>query len=295
MVGSSGQVGSKVASLAPEFGYHVFTTHNFRPSDFPNSTKLDVTDRNATIQLVHKLTPDVIINTAAMTNVDYCETHREEAEKVNVGGVRNLADAAQETRCRLVQISTDSVFDGTRGQYNESDPPSPINYYSVTKLESEAIVSRLTNFAIARPSVIYGWRPQTSDSSSTKAMNFAMFVLDRISKNHTVDAVEDQFSSPTMADNLAKALLLLGRISENGIFHTAGKSCVSRYQFATKICREFGFSTKLVRSVKSSEFEQTARRPKNCCLSVEKAETALGMRFLTIDEGISLMKQQALK
>ncbi len=123
-------------------------------------------------------------------------------------------------------------------------------------------------------------------------MNFAMFVLDKLRRNEMVRAVSDQYSSPTFADNLAEALLRLARHNDNGIFHTAGRSCLSRYEFAVKLAGLFGYPTELVQPVFSSEFKQLAKRPKNACLSVEKAEKRLGMTFLTAEEGIREMKKQ---
>lgn len=240
--------------------------------------------------MVTEIDPDVIINTAALTDVDYCEIHRDEAERVNVGGARNLMEAARINGCRLVHLSTDSVFDGIRGHYSESDIPNPINEYSKTKLQSEKIVSQLSNYAIARPSVVYGWHAEAANASGSKRRNFAMFVLDKLGNNERVRAVTDQYSSPTLADNLARALLILGRVSESGVFHTAGRACLNRYEFAVTICRIFGYPTELVQPVLSSEFRQVAERPKNCCLQVSKAEKVLGLRFLTAVEGITQMK-----
>jgi len=280
--------------MAASHAFEAHNTQNERNSPFPNSQRLDVTDREATLHLVKEVQPKVVINTAALTNVDYCETHQGEAEKVNVGGARNLADAVRETHIRLIQLSTDSVFDGTIGHYDESDTPHPLNHYAMTKLEAEGIVSQLSNYAIARPSVVYGLHSQISEirSGSTKQMNFGMFVLDRLRNNETVKAVRDQYNCPTFADNLADALLRLARSSENGIYHTVGRSCLSRYEFAAKLSQIFGYPSKMVQPVFSSEFPQQAKRPRNCCLRVEKAEKALGLRFLTAYEGIQEMKNQ---
>jgi dTDP-4-dehydrorhamnose reductase len=123
-------------------------------------------------------------------------------------------------------------------------------------------------------------------------MNFAMFLVDRLRRNEMVRAVRDQYSSPTFADNLAEALLRLARHPDSGIYHTAGRSCMSRYEFAITLAGLFGYSTRLVQPVFTSEFKQLAERPKNSCLRVEKAEKALGMRFLMAEEGIREMKNQ---
>ena len=289
-------MGSKVAYLAPKHGFEAYNTHNARASPLPNSVMLNITDREETLSLVAKVRPEAIVNTAALHNVDYCENHHEEATMVNVDGVRNLVDAAGETHSRLIHLSTDYVFDGNSGHYSELDTPCPLHFYAETKLEAEKVASVLPSYAIARPSVIYGWNPLEASgvpSSSGKTTNFAMFVVDKLKKNETVKAVRDQYSSPTFADNLAEALLKLARHSENGVFHTAGKSCMSRYEFAIKLAEVFGYPTRLVEPVYTSDLKQLARRPKNSCLRVEKAQQDLKMRFLTAEEGIREMKRQA--
>lgn len=296
IIGSSGLVGSKLVAKSNAYGFEAYGTVNSRKTSIPRTTQLDITDHDATRRIVEETKPIVIINTAAVTNVDYCESHKEEAKKVNVDGVQNLVDAVAGSRTRLIQISTDFVFDGSSGHYTEDDTPRPVNQYGQTKLDSEKIASQLPNYAIARPSVIYGWKTlETSGigSDSLKPMNFAMFVLDRLKRNETVRAVRDQYSSPTLADNLADGLLKLARLSTNGIFHTAGRSCLSRYEFSVKIAELFGYPSKMVQPVFSSEFIQLAERPKSSCLRVEKAEHALGMRFLTADEGVKEMRKQS--
>jgi len=296
VTGSTGLVGAKVTILAGKYNFEVYPTHNRQDPLFPNSTKLDITDRDATLDLVREIRPVAVINTAALTNVDYCETHKNEADQVNVEGVKNLSDAAADSNARLVHISTDSVFDGLHGNYSETDVPHPINHYSVTKLESEKAVARIKSHAIARPSVIYGWRASIQSSSeSAKAMNFAMYVLDKLRRGEKVRAVTDQYSSPTYADNLANALLLLATLTQNGVFHTAGRSCISRFGFASLLCKAFEYPTELIEPIASSEFVQQAARPRNCCLQVAKAEKALGIQFMTIEEGIDEMKHQRIQ
>ena len=295
VIGSSGLLGSKIAASASKFGFEAYNTTHSRTTSLPQATLLDITDHHATTRLVTQVQPKAIINTAAITNVDYCETHLEEAQRINVEGVQNLAAGATENGARLVQVSTDYVFDGSFGHYTEEDTPKPINNYGKTKLEAEQIVSQLRSYAIARPSVIYGWNPAETAGTAREAqkpMNFAMFVVDKLNKNETVKAVRDQYSTPTFADNLAEAVLRLAKDRANGLFHTVGKPCLSRYEFAVKIATVFGYPSKLVQPVYSSEFKQLAARPKNSCLKVEKAEHELGMKFLTAEEGIREMFRQ---
>jgi dTDP-4-dehydrorhamnose reductase len=294
IVGSTGLVGSKVASLAAKYGFEAHNTQHSRKLPAGDFVELDITDKQPTIALVEKTRPRVIINTAAVTNVDYCETHQEEAQKVNVEGVKNLAEAARQTQSRFVQVSTDYVFDGRVGHYEEADTPNPIQYYGKTKLEAEKIAANLPSFAIARPSVIFGWAPvqPLGESGSSKPMNFAMFVLDKLKKREPVMAIRDQYASPMFADNLAEVLLRLAKSRENGIFHTAGKSCLSRYEFAIKLAEIFGYSTKDVEPVYASDFKQVAQRPRNSCLRIDRTEKLLGTNLFTAEQGIKEMKRQ---
>ena len=295
VIGATGLVGSKVAELAPSFGYEPHCTQNARRGPFSNSYNLDITDRAATIELAKRVRPDAIIHTAALHNVDYCESHKEEAVRVNVEGTRNLAEAADSTRSTLVYVSTDYVFDGKKGSYTESDRPNPLHHYAWTKLEGERIVSGLPSFAIARPSVIYGWNALEkirTPSSSGKTLNFAMFVLEKLQNGDTVKAVSDQFSTPTFADNLAEALLCMATRALNMVLHTAGRSCLSRYDFAVQLARVFGYPEDKVEPVSSGEFRQLAKRPQNSCLSVGLAEKTLDFRFLSAEEGLVRMREQ---
>ena len=296
VIGSTGLLGSEVCEKAAAYGYEAFGTQNARRSPYHRSNNLDITDSSAVTKLIDEIRPVAIVNTAALHNVDYCENHRDEAERVNVKGVENLAEAASRRPARLIHLSTDYVFDGRTGHYKESDKPNPLCYYALTKLEAEQAAKRTPSFAVARPSVIYGWNKLEAKgipSSSGKTINFAMYVLDRLSKKETVKAVTDQFSSPTFAGNLADAILNLVGYQKNGIFHTAGRSCISRYDFALKIARTFGYPETLVQPITSTDFKQVARRPQNSCLNVDMAEKALGMRFLTADEGLRQMMSQA--
>ena len=297
IIGGTGLVGSKLAALSSKHGFEIFITQNARTSSYVSTVQLDITNMHDTSTVIRRIRPEIIINTAALHNVDYCETHRAEAERANVDGVRNLSEAAEATNARLVHLSTDYIFDGKTGNYLESDIPNPLNYYAQTKLEAERLVSQLPNYAIARPSVIYGWNVLESTgipSSSGKTVNFAMFVLDKLGKSEKVMAVTDQFGSPTFADNLAEALLKLARHTKNGIYHTAGRSCMNRYEFAVGLASTFGYDSHEIVPVNSNRFKQIASRPMNSCLRVEKAEGELGMRFLTAAEGIQEMKNQSL-
>jgi len=297
VIGGSGLLGYKVAKMASD-EHETFLTYNYRSIQIEGCTalKLDKCDRKAVFELLERIKPDVVIDTAALHNVDYCETHPEEAWKVNVEGTRNVAEACKKVGAKIIFISTDYVFDGTKGYYTEEDTPNPLSYYAKTKLEAEKTIQSLdVNYIIARPSVIYGWNPNEVSglkSSSGKSVNFVVWALQKLEKGEEIKAVTDQYSSPTLADNLAEALLVMASSEKQGIYHTAGKDCVNRYEFTLKIAEVFGLDKSLIKPVTSEIFKQVAKRPKKCCLDVSKAEKDFGIRFLTVEEGLKLMKNQ---
>jgi len=297
VVGGSGLLGYKVAELAVR-EFQTFATYNFRSTELDGCSffKLDKTDRNATLTLMNKLKPDVVIDTAALHNVDYCETHRDEAWKVNVKGTRNIAEACREIDAKMIFISTDYVFDGKKEIYTEEDAPNPLHYYAKTKLAGERLVKEAgIDYAITRPSVIYGWNPGELaglKSSSGKPVNFVVWTIDKLKKKEKINIVTDQFSSPTLADNLAEVLLVLSKSGKQGVYHTAGKTCINRFMFAKKIAEIFKLDESLIKPVTSDMFKQVAERPKRCCLDVTKAEREFGVRFLTVEEGLMKMKEQ---
>lgn len=298
VIGGSGLLGYKTAKLAVE-NHETFFTYHYRRTRIEDATamKLDKCDRTATLNVVKKIKPDVVIDTAALHNVDYCETHPAEAWKVNVEGTRNILDRCRHVGAKMIFLSTDYVFNGKKGYYSEGDPPNPLNYYAKTKLEAENSVKKSgTTYIIARPSVIFGWNPGEISglkSSSGKSVNFVIWALGKLRNGQEIKIVNDQYGSPTLADNLAEVLLVMASSSEQGVYHTAGKSCINRYDFTLEIAETFDLEKSLIKPVTSNMFKQAAERPKRCCLDVSKAEETFKTRFLKAGEGLSLMKSQA--
>jgi dTDP-4-dehydrorhamnose reductase len=297
IIGGSGLLGYKTAKLAAN-KHQTFATYNYRPVKIRGVTelKLDKCDRTAVEQVFQKIKPQAVIDTAALHNVDYCETHEDEARRVNVEATINVAEACRKSDAKLIFLSTDYVFDGKKKCYDEADEPNPINVYGKTKLEAENVVkSAGIQYVISRPAVIYGWNPGELaglKSSSGKPMNFVIWALAKLKNGEQIKAVTDQYSQPTLADNLAELLLAMTSSDIQGTFHTAGKFCVNRFDFTLKIAETFGFPNDLVKPAKSDEFKQVARRPRTCCLNVQKAEKAFGVKLLSVQEGLALMKSQ---
>lgn len=297
VVGGSGLTGFKIVETAVR-RFETFATYNTRKFNTENchALRLDKTNRDATFSLMERVHPDIVIDTTGLNQVDYCEVHQDEAWRVNVEGTRNVAEACRRVGAKLVFVSTDYLFDGKKGFYNEESPPHPLNYYGKTKLEAERIVRETVEEpAIARPSVIYGWNPPELaglPSSSKRGANFVVWAIGKLEAGEEISIVTDQYNSPTLVDNLAEALLGLSEMEKGCVYHTAGKSCINRFEFAKKVAEIFRFDERLIKPITSDELKQVAERPKRCCLDVSKVERELGIKFLTIEEGLKRMKEQ---
>jgi len=296
VIGGGGQLGTKIVEQARE-AHSLYSTYMTRkpPLEEAQTFQVDKTDRGAIQSLIRRLEPDVVIDTAAIHNVDYCETHREEARLVNVKGTRNIAEVCESLGTKIVFVSTDYVFDGGKGLYKETDPPNPINYYGQSKLEGEeAVREACENYAIARTSVIYSWvSASTLQSSSGKPVNFAMWLTQKLGKGEPVNIVTDQYSSPTLSDSLAETLIKVCEQDITGLYHVAGKTRLNRYAFATKLAEMMGYDQSLVNPINSSNLKQVAKRPMDSSLDVGKIERTLGIPMLNIDEALTIFSTQA--
>jgi dTDP-4-dehydrorhamnose reductase len=247
-------------------------------------TMLDITNRSDVKNLVVYFNPDVIVNTAAYTNVDGCELNRELAWRVNVEGVRNLVHSARRADAKLIHISTDYIFDGKNGPYDENAIPNPINYYGRTKLASEnEIKIGGIRFAILRTNVLYGVGKNVKS-------NFALWLYNKLSSGEKIKVVTDQIGNPTYVDDLAFAILKVVEFDKEGIYNVGGKDFVSRYDFALKLAEIFSFDHELIIPVKTSELNQVAPRPLKSGLITLKAEAELGLKPYGVEDGIRQFK-----
>ena len=282
VTGASGLLGTKLVKFA-EHSFEVIPTHNTR-SFFKNSVKMNITNDLGVLQAVVKMKPDVVMHVAAETGVDRCEKSKEEAWKVNAEGTKNIAVACGKINAKLIYVSTDYVFDGEKGLYLESDEPNPINYYGLTKLKGEEFVrKKCQDYVIARTSVLYGWH--------SWKINFALWVLGSLKRGETITVVDDHYNSPTLADNLAEALLEMTKKDLSGIFHTAGSERINRYEFAVKIAQNFDLDANMIRPIKMNQLKMwIAKRPRDSSLCINKAQNQLKTKFLNVNESLKIMK-----
>jgi dTDP-4-dehydrorhamnose reductase len=291
VIGASGQVGRRVCTAALAGSHRVFGTYRSRRPTLPAESiaLLDKRDRTQMDAVVQRFRPELIIDTGALHQVDYCEQHPAEAHEVNADGTRAIAEAAMKLSARFVFVSTDFVFgNGGEPPRVEEEEPSPLSVYGESKRAGElAALEACREAVVARPSVIFGWNdPAGPSSSSGKSLDFASWVVDQLRRGEPLRIVNDQIASPTYADDLALALLRLGESSRTGVYHTAGATAVSRHAFAVRIARETGFDVSSIRAIATSELHQLARRPSDSSLDSSKLARDLGYQTLGLDESL---------
>jgi dTDP-4-dehydrorhamnose reductase len=278
--------------------FEVYGTYNMRVSSNQSLIKLNIINQDNLRNVFKEIKPDIVLNTTALHNVDYCESHQEEAYDINAKAVRMIADLCNNLGSRLIHFSTDFVFDGNKvGKYSESDNPNPLNIYAKSKLVGEFEAMRCASYSILRSSVIYGWTPlevQGSASSSGKPMNFALWVLSKLNRGEEIRVVDDQFTSPTLADMLAEVALNIATSDKNEVYHVSGTSCLSRYEFTRKISDVMGYSANgiSVKPVGSNAFVQLAKRPMNSCLNCERLQNQFKYDLLDVDRSLAIMHSQ---
>jgi dTDP-4-dehydrorhamnose reductase len=248
--------------------------------------RLDITNKEEVKEAVRKFNPRIILNCAAFTDVDKCETEREISWKLNVDAVKNLIIASHINDAKVVHYSTDYVFDGKNGPYDETSTPNPLSFYGRSKLASEnALLASGIDFAIIRTMVLYGLGVNVKP-------NFALWMINKLKAKEPINIVDDMFGNSTVSDDLAFGSLKLIEKNAKGIYHIAGRDIESRYDFTMKLCDVFGFDKKLVAKIKTKDLNQPAPRPLKSGLITLKAETELGFTPMDTTESLRFLKYQ---
>ena len=297
VIGIGGLTGSKIVELAKN-DFEIYGSYNFRNPkfEFVNQYQLNLMNFEKLNEIITSIKPNIIINTSAINNVDYCENHKDIAENVNVNAVTELKKICTKKEIKLVHLSSDSVFDGTKDTpYIENDLPNPINYYGKTKRMGEKIVLENPNNLIIRSSVLYGWLPKNlaeNQSSSMKNMNFAQWLIQKLKNNEKVKIITDEFSSPIIVDDLSQSILNLIKNDKKGIFHSAPKIRINRYEFSKKIAQKFNFNSEMIIPITNKELGRNVKTALNKCLDSNKITKETGFTFLSLDDSIKLLYSQ---
>ena len=292
VTGGNGLLGSKVIAAA-QHAYHLVSIdladRPLNPYGNMEYVQADICDSKAIHRAINRFNPSAVIHTAAFTHVDRCETERAQAWQVNVEGAGNVARACRSAAAKMIHVSTDYVFDGKNGPYSETDEPNPISYYGLTKLEGErAVLENHDNVAIARTMVLYGFVPGVR-------LNFITWLIEPLERGEKVSIVTDQYGNPTLADDLAEALVLLYEKDRNGIYHTAGNDWLNRYDTALLVADVFQLDACLIRKTTSARLRQPAPRPMQGGLVSDKLARETGFIFSDLHKGLEKLKEQMMK
>lgn len=290
VTGASGLVGSRIM-VRLRAAHEVHGTFHTHAPDFLGHPgrllhQVDIRDTQGLLGLVRSVDPSVLVHCAAWTNVDACQGDRVQARAANLAPVEALAVEAQAEGRRLIQMSTDYVFDGTAPPYEVDAVANPLCVYSQMKAEAEAAARRAPRSLIARSTVIYG-----ADFGHLKR-NFAVWLIGELRAKRPVRVVEDQWNTPTIAEQVAEVLERAIDREVEGVIHATSNECVPRVEFARRVARRFGLDASLIEPVPTSALKQPARRPLRPCMSVGRTESALGMKMWSIGRSLDLLFAQ---
>ena len=251
--------------------------------------KAELSDAKQVENLFQKTKPDIVIHTAAQTNLELCEDKPEIAERDNVTATANIAEQCKKNGTMLIHISTNYVFDGARGNYKETDQPNPVSVYAETKTRAEKeVAKRLKNYFIVRTS-IFGWNIVSS------RINSVTWLLRDLSVGKKIKAIEDQYSSMMLANDLADKLELLFDSDKHGIYNIATKDKVDRLLLANKVAKLYKFDSELIEPITFAEFEKLgywkAKRPKDSSLDCSKFEKEFKTKLPTVDQCLKRFKE----
>lgn len=237
--------------------------------------------------LLARLSPDFIINTAAMTHVDVCEDQMEACDLINVALVGELAAYCVASRAHLIHISTDFIFDGKNGPYKEDDLPNPLNYYGLSKLKSEAlIVEAAIPHTILRTILVYGFVPGMSRS------NIVLWIRDQLTQKKEVTIIDDQYRMPTLVDDLAEACELAMKNRAIGVFNVSSKELISIYEMAIQVAEVFNLDKNFIKKISTSQLNQRAERPAITGFDLKKSKRILNLPLYTFKERLQHFKNQ---
>jgi dTDP-4-dehydrorhamnose reductase len=288
ITGSSGLVGTYFCRLKALRKYRVYTSFHLDPTNLGTSVSVDLCNSlGAFKQVINELEPEIVVHIAAMTDVDQCERERNAADNINHLSVRELADyISNRKECFLLYVSTDYVFDGEKGNYMEADNTNPLNWYGMTKLlgEKELLECNSENWCIARTSTPFGVH--------AKKLSFPLFVVKNLSREHEINVLTDQITSPTYALNLAEMIYEIIDNRVKGIIHLSGSSQISRFNQALEIASAYHLNKDLIKPANIEEMKWKARRPKNSSLNVSKAGSKLVKEPMQFKESILLFSEE---
>jgi dTDP-4-dehydrorhamnose reductase len=290
ITGANGLLGQAlVERLALDTDDEIVATARDETPRYPSAPcdyhPMDVTAPDAVEAVLKDVEPDVIVNCAAVSDVTECENDRNRAWAVNARAVKRLAKHCDRLGAHLIQVSTDFVFNGQTGPYDETARPDPVNYYGRTKLAGENALREvgLSDWTLVRTVLLYGTARQLRRS------NVVQWMIESLAQGETVHVVTDQWRTPTYVDDLADGIARIIDRDATGIYHLSGQDMVTIHELAETVADVFGFDASLVDPVPSDYFEDAVERPPKTGFILDKAARELGYDPRPLAEGLRAM------
>lgn len=251
-----------------------------------NYISIDITVKEELDKKLEQIQPDYIINTAAMTQVDDCETNKQACDILNVDVVKWMTRFASKSKTHIIHLSTDFIFDGKKGYYKETDKPNPLSYYGLSKLKSEQVLKdSKINFTILRTILVYG---KVFDMSRS---NIVLWVREMLEKNKEITIVDDQYRMPTYVEDLAMACKIVMNKKALGIYHISSNTLLSVYEIAQQIAETFDLNKNLIKPISTSTLNQTAPRPAKTGFNLSKTNSQLRFYPKSFKEDLQIFKE----
>ena len=293
VTGSNGLLGQKLISLSDSLQEISCVATgkglNRNPPGKYEYRQLDVTSQDEVSRVFKEINPDVVINCAAMTDVDQCETHKEACWAQNVIAVEYLIAICIDLKAFLIHLSTDFIFDGLSGPYDELAVAHPLSYYGQSKLASEDLLkSSPIKSAIARTVLVYGV------TNNISKLNIILWVKNSLERGEKIQVINDQWRTPTLAEDLAAGCMAIAQKRAEGIFNLSGKDLLTPHEMAIKTAQFFNLDTSLIEEVDGSIFTQLAQRPARTGFILDKAISELNYNPHSFDESMVFLRKQLL-
>lgn len=248
---------------------------------------IDITDEEILVEKLREHSPDIIVNTAAMTNVDACEENKVACDKLNTDVVRYLKEYSEEKNTHLIHLSTDFIFDGENGPYKETDKPKPLNYYGLSKLKSENILTTSNiDYTILRTILVYG---KVFDMTRS---NIVLWVKKSLENKEQITIVNDQYRMPTYVVDLALACKLSIDTKTTGVFNISSNTLLSIYEIAKQVADVFNLDENLIKSISTTELNQKAIRPVKTGFNLTKTNKVLKFFPKSFKEDLQKFKEK---
>lgn len=288
VVGSNGMLGQSVITLLKNNSKYELLLASLEDNSVEENIsylKVDIGNKKAVKKMLLDFYPDYVLNFAAFTNVDKCETEKELCWNANVNALEYLAKYCVPTNSQLIHISSDYVFDGKNGPYSENDLPNPISYYGRSKLAGENVIKRFNiPSTIIRTNVLFG-------ATKHGRPDFVKWVVDSLKKKNKINIVTDQYNNPTFLDDFSLMIKTIIDESRTGLYHIGGSEQLNRFEFTKKITDYFSLDFELVTPILTEALNQPAPRPLNSGLINLKAETELNYKPKSLNECFNIMSK----